>query len=198
MKTKILSLAMGVAIALAGFNGSAQNDQQKRGPKKAHKECVETSKESKERKCIKAECTSAERPGGRQDRFLEGITLTPEQQAKVDAMKQKNKADFDKKQKERQQKLEKQAEKQRKKDQSKMQKRLEKLDKEMKEILTPEQYQIFKNNLNKAKAERKNHKEGLKKGHHDSKGHKDAKKGHKGHCAPDCKKKGGEKAAEQK
>lgn len=166
-RTKIMSIAMAILISAAGFSASAQNNGKKRSHAKARKECVSAAADRKDA-CIAAEARCDVRNGKserrcRADRFLEGITLTPEQQAKFDTMKQKQRAEFDKKQKERKEKQMKKAEKQRQKaekqrakNEKKMEKRMEKLDKEMKEILTPEQYSQYKQNVDKAKAERKN------------------------------------------
>lgn len=159
-RTKIMSIAMAILISAAGFSASTQNNCKKRSHAKARKECVSAAADRKDA-CIAAEARCDVRNGKserrcRADRFLEGITLTPEQQAKFDAMKQKQRAEFDKKQKERREKQMKKAEKQRAKNEKKMEKRMEKLDKEMKEILTPEQYSQYKQNVDKAKAERKN------------------------------------------
>lgn len=188
-RTKIMSIAMAILISAAGFSASAQNNCKKRSHAKARKECVSAAADRKDA-CIAAEARCDVRNGKserrcRADRFLEGITLTPEQQAKFDTMKQKQRAEFDKKQKERKEKQMKKAEKQRQKaekqrakNEKKMEKRMEKLDKEMKEILTPEQYSQYKQNVDKAKAERKNRnfykgdkRKGGKYGKHHGKGH---------------------------
>lgn len=192
-----MSIAMAMLIAAAGVSASAQNDGKRRSHQKARKECARATEARKdvcidpERKCLaKADKKCAA------DCLLEGITLSPEQQAKVDAMKQKQKAEFDKKMKERKEKQMKKAEKQRQKaekerakNQKKLEKRMEKMEKEMKEILTPEQYLQFRQNVDKAKAERKNRSfdnKGRNKHHKDGKGRKHHKCDGKGrNCSAD-------------
>lgn len=116
--------------------------------------------------------------------LFEGINLTPEQSAKIKSLKEKNKAKADKQRAK--------AEKQRVKDK-------ESRDKEIKKILTPEQYAKYLDNVKKAKAHGKDvnipgkdkakkascckgNKEGdkacCKKSNNDKKAcHKDGKKG---------------------
>lgn len=153
MKTKLMSLAVAVLVAAAGFSASAQDKKDKKECKKPRKEMVAAKGECKA-KCEKP-CKDAKvEKKNRMDMLLEGITLTPEQQAQVAEMQQKSKAEFEKKKQERKaEKAKKDAEKREKA--AKMQnERMQKLDADMKSILTPEQYTVFQQNVEKVKAKR--------------------------------------------
>lgn len=196
MKSKLMSIAMAVMIAAAGFSVSAQNDNEGRGPRQHKQGCVEGKKDRPDC-CDKQngapDCKKAGKKvkGGNlcnTNRLLQGITLTPEQQAKVDALQQKNKAEFEKQKAEQK----KEAEKKRAEAEKKMQKKAEELDKDMKKILTPEQYAVFQQNVAKAKADRQKMKDG-KKNKEGKKGQRDGKKGGKDGKGPRDGKKGDRK-----
>lgn len=181
MKTKIMTLALSVVIAAAGFSASAQKETKKNCDKKARKECAMKAGERKDKCAVEArECDGkgkeASCRGRNCDKLFEGITLSAEQKAKIEAFKQKEKAEMDKAAKDRMKK----ADKERANIEKKMDKRMEKMDKEMKQILSPEQYAQFKSNASKVKAERK------AKGGDKARKHK----GQKGCKGGDCKKSG--------
>lgn len=205
MKRTIVTLALAVLVSAGGFSVMAQDNADKckktRGGNGA--ECaIAVFDKDREQTCDLQIDRKAARPFGCElsDCMLEGITLTPQQKAKVDALKQERKAENAKLSKERKEKQAKMAEKMRKerqkaieKRQKEFDKRMNKLDKEMKDILTPEQYARFRSNVEKAKVERREKAQCDSKGRPGMKGkpckkHKD-KKNH-------CKKHHGTKNAE--
>lgn len=162
MKTKIIALTLAAFAATTVFNASAHKPGKAKGPRKARTECVEAARRDCDKACDRNRADArVECDADRDCLFLEGITLTPEQQVKVDNLKKERRAEMEKKHKklmkERKEKADKKREKAAKRQEKarkKAEKRWEKMEKEMKEILTPQQYGQFRQNMEKAKQAR--------------------------------------------
>lgn len=160
MKQKILSFAI-IAASLVSLSAYAQKPGHSLGRKPVLCEAsIKPGAVNKDFKCVMPP---------RHQNPLAGIELTPEQQKKVDALRDKRHKEMDKA---------------RDKQRKEMKKRGDKMDKEMKKILTPEQYARYESN--KA-ASRQCHRGHLGKG--EGRGHK-GKGRHHGDCKHDGKCKG--------
>ncbi len=173
MKQKFLTLAL---IAASIFSAAPVLDAQ--NINNGRQECVRNGKVCN----IKADNTSMRaicidndecyrRPGSdRSCSLMKGITLTPEQKKKVEAYEEK---------------MRKQYKKQREKARDDRKKYAEKSDKEIKKILTPEQYRQYE--ANKAALKHRGHKDNFR---NCDKRHKHAtgmRKGKKGNCCRPAK-----------
>lgn len=159
MMKKIMSLAMAAIIAVGGFSAMAKPEKKNKVHRQG-KELLAQKYDKKQKSDVKKDGVKVQRPGQccSPQTLLEGITLSPLQQQKVDALQKKSQENFAKEQKKR----EKQEAKERKDRKKIMEKRMKELDKEMQQILTPEQYSIFKQNVAKAQQDRQKMKEAKK------------------------------------
>lgn len=192
MKKKIIVaaiMAMMTAVSVPAF-AQGKHHKKKTHCKARTEQCAARQTDRGEECAVRTEDCKlrATCRGGFESSMLDGITLTEEQKAKFDARVKKQKAEIDKDRRERREKMAKRAEKQRvkadkerEKRQKKFDKRIEKMDKDMKEILTPEQYGVYRQNVEKMRVERKNrvysHKRDGKGAKRDGKGKKNGRSG---------------------
>lgn len=172
MKKTLVTLSLAV-VTLFGFSAFAQQQEKTQCNKEKTEKCCK----GKEGKCDKSQ-----RP---EFNPFEGIQLTAEQQSKIDALKQECKANCQKNQgKGQKQDGEKMSREQRM--QQRQQAKRDYLNK-VKEILTPEQYETFLENIavnanghDKGKMDKRGHKGGKDGKQGDRKGQKGERKGKKG------------------
>lgn len=146
MKQKIISLAI-IAVSLCSLNAVARDQSAKQLKSRAEKNisiCAEKNvsacAETQDMKCHRPfEADSNIQRRLPKTSAMKGITLTADQQKKLDNLKEKNRKEAQKKREKRAKERKSQA---------------EKMDKEMKKILTAGQYAIYQANKQQMKDEK--------------------------------------------